>query len=75
MDNKKEPEITYGTTFQRHITTVWNSRISYPNKDLLIMDYEIKGCFRYTKYHSDTVSSFSVQMLDIRYVPIQTLNL
>ena len=53
MDNKKEPEITYGTTFERHLTRVWNSRISYPNEDLLLMDDDVKGAFRHTKYYPD----------------------
>ena len=71
IDNKKEPEITYGTTFQRHLTRVWNSRISYPNKDLLLIDDDAKGAFRHTKYHPNIVSAFSFQLLDLMYVPIR----
>ena len=71
MNNKEEPEITYRTTFIRHLTRVWNSRISYPYEDLLLMDDDVKGAFRHTKYHPDTVSAFNFQILDLMYVPIR----
>ena len=70
MDNKKNSVITYGTTFQRHLTRSWNSRISYPNKDLLLMEDDVKGVFRHTKYYLDIVSTFRFQILDLMYVYI-----
>ena len=48
-----EPEIVYDTTFMKHLESIWNLRITYPNTDILLFDDDVKGAFRHSKYHPD----------------------
>ena len=35
-DTAKEPKIRYGTAFERHLTHIWNVRISHPNEEIYL---------------------------------------
>ena len=59
LNHDSEPEIIYGTTFQRYLTYLWNMRISLPTQDIMIFDDDVKGAFRHCKYHPDVTSAFS----------------
>ena len=66
---KSEPKIRYSTAFQRHITRIWNLRISYPKKDILLWDDDVSGAFRYKKYHPDIASTFAFILSKTLYIP------
>ena len=69
INPKLEPKIRYGTAFQRHITRIWNLRISYPNKAILLWDDDVSGAFRYNKYHPDIASAFAFILSKTLYIP------
>ena len=50
-----EHEITlrYGNALTRHLTRIYNLRISYPNTEILLCDDDASGAFRHVKYHPD----------------------
>ena len=59
LTDETEPEIVYGTAFQRHLEVIWNSRISHPHSEILLFDDDVKGAFRHCKYHPDIATAFS----------------
>ena len=46
MVTAKEPKIRYGTAFERHLTHIWNKRISHPNEEIYLWDDDVTGAFR-----------------------------
>ena len=68
-DPKLEPEIFYGTTFERHLTRIWNLRISYPNRDIFLWDDDIAGAFRLIKYNPEIATAFSANILGTLWIP------
>ena len=59
LDGKTEPQVMYADALQRHINRIWNSRITFPDEELYLFDDDIKGTFRYSKYHPDVAGAFS----------------
>ena len=41
-----EPIIRYRGTLQRHFKRIWNLRITYPTKRILLWDDDVSGVFR-----------------------------
>ena len=70
LSDKTEPEIIYGSTFERHLESIWNHRISYPNSDILLFDDDVKGAFRHSKYHPDIASAFSFIIEQFLFIPL-----
>jgi len=54
-----EPPIWYGTAFFRHLTRIWNLRISYPLKDILLWDDDVSGASRLIKYNPEIAAAFA----------------
>ena len=69
MDQKLEPDLEYGTTWDRHLSRIWELRILYPNKDILLMDDDVKGAFRHSKYHPDIASVFAFIIMSKLCIP------
>ena len=69
MDQKLEPKLVYGTAWDRHLRRIWNLRITYPKEDILLMDDDVKGAFRHSKYHPDIASVFAFIILTKLYIP------
>ena len=59
LDGKTEPPVMYGDALQRHINRIWNSRITFPRKELYLFDDDVKGAFRHSKYYPDVAGAFS----------------
>ena len=70
LSQDTEPEIIYGSSFQRHLGIVWNSRITHPNTDILLFDDDVKGAFRHCKYHPDIATAFSFIIANLLFVPL-----
>ena len=69
-DLSKEPDIHYGTTFMRHLTRIWNLRISYPTTDILQWSDDVKGAFRHIKYNPEIASAFSFILQEFLVIPV-----
>jgi len=67
---KDEPPIWYGTAFQRHLTRIWNIRISFPLEDILLWDDDVSGAFRLVKYNPEVAAAFSAILNNILCVPV-----
>ena len=59
LNQKGDPDIIYGTVFNRHLQTILNTRLSYPDEEIYLFDDYIKDTFRNIKYHPDVASSVS----------------
>ena len=71
MSNQEdEPEIMYGTDSLRHLTQIWNTRISFPSIEIYLFDDDVKGAFRYSKYHPDIATAFSFIIDKLLHVPM-----
>ena len=70
LSHDTEPEIIYGTTFMRHLQTVWNDKISYPDIDILLFDDDVKSAFRHCKYHPDIAAVFSFIIEKYLFIPL-----
>ena len=66
---KLEPKISYSTTFQRHITRIWNLRMSYPNKYILLWNDDVSGSFWYNKHHPNISYAFVFIFNKTLYIP------
>ena len=58
LTDETEPEIVYGTAFQRHLQVVWNSRISHPHSEIILFNDDVEGAFRHCQYHPDIATAF-----------------
>ena len=43
IDKKNEPELVYGSAFDRYLVEVWNQRIIYLDKEIYVFDDHVKG--------------------------------
>jgi len=64
-----EPPIWYGSAFLRHLTRIWNLRISYPKTEIYLWDDDVAGAFRLIKYNPYIASAFSAIVHDILCIP------
>ena len=69
MDQQLEPSLKYGSTWDRHLSRIWELRIIYSNEDILLMDDDVKGVFRHSKYHPDIATVFSFIILANLFIP------
>ena len=64
-----EPPIWYGSAFVRHLTRIWNLRISYPHTEIYLWDDDVAGAFRLVKYNPYIAAAFSAIVLNICVFP------
>ena len=64
-----EPDLIYGTTWNRHLTQIWNLRISYPDEDILVFDDDVSGAFRHAKHNPDIASAISFVIGELLFIP------
>ena len=70
LSQETEPKIIYGETFMRHLQHLYNFRISVPNKAILFMDDDVKGTFRYCKYHPDVAAAFAFIIENLLFISL-----
>jgi len=70
LSNQTEPEIVFGHTFEKHLESIWNLRITYPHSDILLFDDDVKGAFRHSKYHPDIASDFAFIIEQFLFIPM-----
>ncbi len=49
----------FGDVMLRLLTRIWNLRITYPLRDIIIHANDVKSCFRQLKHHPDIMGAFS----------------
>lgn len=58
----------FGSVLTRLLTRIWNLRITYPDKDIVLTANDIKGAFRQLKHHPDVMGFFSYIIDGILYL-------
>ena len=54
-----ELDCEFGDVLNRLLTRIWNLRITYPDKDIILHANDVKSCFRQLKHHPDVMGAFS----------------
>ena len=70
LSHDTEPKIIYGESFQKHLETIWNLRITYPTTEILLFDDDVNSAFRQCKYHPDVAPSFSFIIKQYMFIPL-----
>lgn len=70
QDSELETETIYGKTFLKHLTRIWNLRITYPSKEILLWDDDVSGAFRQPKLHPDVSALFSFNLINYLFIPV-----
>lgn len=63
-----ELECKFGDVLQRLLTRIWNLRITYPTRDIVLHANDVKSCFRQLKHHPDVMGAFSYVINDILFL-------
>lgn len=58
----------FGSVLTRLLTRIWNLRITYPDRDIVLTANDIKGAFRQLKHHPDVMGFFSYIIDGILYL-------
>jgi hypothetical protein len=56
-DSSLEPDIFFGTTWIRHLTNIFNIRISFPGGEIFLMDDDVTAAFKWAKYNPNIISA------------------
>jgi hypothetical protein len=56
VSNKYEPDIILGGAWNQYLWQIYNLRISYPNKEILLFDDDVISAFHQVKYHPNVLS-------------------
>ena len=67
---ESETSLEYGTAFTRHLTQIYNLRVSYPKEELFLFDDDVAGAFKHAKYHPDVAAAHSFKLDKHLYVPL-----
>jgi hypothetical protein len=66
----ENPPVYYGSAFMRHLTRIWNLRISHPDEDILQYGDDITAAFRRVLYHPDISVAFASVFLFYLLLPV-----
>ena len=58
-NTEDEIELQYGITFKRHLKRIYNIRITYKFKEILLFDNDASGAFRRIKMHLDIAGAYA----------------
>jgi len=56
---KNEPQLIFGTAWQRHLRLIYNLRISHPHHEIYPWDDDAKGAFRHVKHNPDIATAYA----------------
>ncbi len=54
----RETSVMFGLVFLNFYTWIWNTRISYPDKDIYLAFIDILSCFRFPRVFPDLIGAF-----------------
>jgi hypothetical protein len=63
-----EAPITFGNTKKIFLTNLYNARISFPDKVILLAMADIKACFRHPRLHPDLTGAFGFNAEHLYYL-------
>jgi hypothetical protein len=63
-----EAPITFGNTKKVFLTNLYNARISFPDKVILLAMADIKACFRHPRLHPDLTGAFGFNAEHLYYL-------
>ena len=58
LNKDDESKVVYSDVSMRHLAQICNLLILYPSENHYVFDNDVKGSFRNSKYHPDTVGVF-----------------
>jgi len=64
-----ELDLEYGSVFRRHLTRLYNLRITYPRETIYLFDDDISSAFRHVKYNPFVAGAFSFIAKDTLLLP------
>jgi len=65
-----EIELQYRHTFKNHLKRIYNLRITYSNKEILLFDDDASGAFRHIKLHPDVAGAHAFIIRNKLYLPL-----
>lgn len=67
------PAIYYATALHRHLTHIWNLRITHPTEDILQFVDDIQAAFHRILYHPDGMKLFASVFCEFLIFPVGTI--
>lgn len=58
----------FGSVLSNLLQCIWNLRITYPDRDIVIHANDVKSCFRQLKHHPDVMGAFSYILGDYLFL-------
>jgi hypothetical protein len=69
VSNDDEPTIIFGNTWSNFLRSIYNLRITYPDKEIYLMDDDVVAAFRQVKYHPNVISAKAYSAGQYFFVP------
>ena len=66
--SQTELECQFGRAKLQLLIRVWNLRITYPYRDIVLHANDVNSCFRQLKHHSDVMGAFSYILGDFMFL-------
>ena len=63
-----EMKCLYGDTLTQLLERIYDLRITYPDKDIVLHANDVKSCFKQMKLHPDIIPAFSIIIADFLYL-------
>jgi hypothetical protein len=63
-----ELDCLYGDVLLRLYERVYDLRVTYPNKDIVMHANDVKSCFKQMKLHPDIMPAFSIMVADFLFL-------
>lgn len=63
-----ELECMFGNVLSNLLQRIWNLRITYPERDIVLHANDVKSCFRQLKHHPDVMGAFSYILGDYLFL-------
>lgn len=63
-----ELDCQFGSALHDLLSRIWNLRITYPDRDIVLHANDVKSCFRQLKHHPDVMGAFSYILGDYLFL-------
>jgi hypothetical protein len=57
VSNDNKPTIIFGSAWSNFLCSIYNLCITYPDKEIYLMDYDVVAAFCQVKYHPNVISA------------------
>ena len=69
IDLMNEPEITFGDSWLKYLTTIYNLHITFPDQEIYLFDDDISGAYYQCKYHPNAISAKGFIIRPFLHIP------